>query len=240
MPDYGFNYNLSPQTKPTSLADMLNMAGAAQNLQQNIQMNPLQLQQAQQAVSKGGIELEQAQRANAEQLALQKFLSNADNWQTNGRIDIDKLNSSIPSIAPLTGNKIINEFTTLGEAQTKNVKARNELTTTQRGIIAGPLSVMGRMGVNNPKVYIQELNHLKQIHKDQKDINDLIDVYINLYNQAAESPNVSQSAIRLAESLLTPSEQETKFAPSVQTVATGGEIKPVVVTPSVGGTTSKY
>lgn len=48
MPDYGFNYNLGPQTKPTSLADMLNMAGAAQNLQQSMQMNPLQLQEAQQ------------------------------------------------------------------------------------------------------------------------------------------------------------------------------------------------
>jgi len=48
MPDYGFNYNLGPQTKPTSLADMLNIAGAAQGLQQSMQMNPLQLQEAQQ------------------------------------------------------------------------------------------------------------------------------------------------------------------------------------------------
>jgi hypothetical protein len=48
MPDYSFNYNLGPQTKPTSIADMLNIAGAAQGLQQSMQMNPLQLQEAQQ------------------------------------------------------------------------------------------------------------------------------------------------------------------------------------------------
>ena len=50
MPDYGFNYNLGPQAKQSSLADMLNIAGSAQALQQNMQMNPLQVQQAQQAL----------------------------------------------------------------------------------------------------------------------------------------------------------------------------------------------
>lgn len=237
MADYGFNLNLGPQTKPTSLSDMLNMAGSAQALQQNMQMNPLQVQQAQQTVSKGGIELEQAQRANAEQKALQQFLSNPNNWQTNGRIDIDKLNSAIPSIAPLTGGEVINKFTTLGEAQTKGIEAKNKLSTTQRAIIAGPLAMLGRMGINDPKVYIQELNHLKAMHKDQKDINDLIDVEINLLSQSQEGPHISQSAIRGAQSLLSPAEQESKFAPSVQTVNTGSEIKPVVVTPSVSGST---
>lgn len=237
MADYGFNLNLGPQTKPTSLSDMLNMAGAAQSLQQNMQMNPLQLQQAQQTVSKGGIDLEQAQRTNAEQVALQKFLSNPNNWQTNGRIDIDKLNSAIPSIAPLTGGEVINKFTTLGEAQTKGIEARNKLGLTQRAIIAGPLAMLGRMGVNDPKVYIQELNHLKAMHKNEKDLHDLIDVEINLLSQAQEGPGISQSAIRGAQSLLGAAEQEAKFAPSVQTVNTGSEIKPVVVTPSVAGST---
>ena len=47
MPDYGFNYNLGPQTKPTSIADMLNMANAAQQFQQTQQLNPLLLRQQQ-------------------------------------------------------------------------------------------------------------------------------------------------------------------------------------------------
>lgn len=237
MADYGFNLNLGPQTKPTSLSDMLNMAGSAQALQQNMQMNPLQVQQAQQTVSKGGIELEQAQRANAEQKALQQFLSNPNNWQTNGRIDIDKLNSAIPSIAPLTGGEVINKFTTLGEAQTKGIEAKNKLSTTQRAIIAGPLAMLGRMGINDPKVYIQELNHLKAMHKDQKDINDLIDVEINLLSQAKEGPGISQSAIRGAQSLLNPSEQESQFSQKPGLVNTGGAIVPTVTTPSIAGST---
>lgn len=237
MADYGFNLNLGPQTKPTSLSDMLNMAGSAQALQQNMQMNPLQVQQAQQTVSKGGIELEQAQRANAEQKALQQFLSNPNNWQTNGRIDIDKLNSAIPSIAPLTGGEVINKFTTLGEAQTKGIEAKNKLSTTQRAIIAGPLAMLGRMGINDPKVYIQELNHLKAMHKDQKDINDLIDVEINLLSQSQEGPHISQSAIRGAQSLLNPSEQESQFSQKSGLINKGGSIVPTVTTPSIAGST---
>lgn len=49
MPDYGFNYQLGPQTKPMTLGDMLNLAAGAQSLQQSMQMNPLQLEQQRQA-----------------------------------------------------------------------------------------------------------------------------------------------------------------------------------------------
>ena len=150
MADYGFNLNLGPQAKQSSLADMLNVAGAAQNLQQNMQLQPLQLQEAQQrleqsrqmnplliqgqknVVGKGNIELEQSERANNEQKALQLFLANPENWQTDGRIDTFKLNKAVPAIAPLTGNKFIQDLTTLGEAQTKNTEALQGLSKSQR------------------------------------------------------------------------------------------------------------
>ncbi len=57
MADYGFNYNLGPQNKPTSLSDMLNLAAGAQQLQQAQQINPLQVQEAQQRVQSGNITL---------------------------------------------------------------------------------------------------------------------------------------------------------------------------------------
>jgi len=47
MPDYGFNLNLGPQTKPMTIADMLGIAQAAQQFQQTQQMNPLLLRQQQ-------------------------------------------------------------------------------------------------------------------------------------------------------------------------------------------------
>lgn len=52
MPDYGFNYNLGPQARQTSIADMLNFANAAQQFQQAQQINPLLLRQQQLATQK--------------------------------------------------------------------------------------------------------------------------------------------------------------------------------------------
>ena len=52
MPDYGFNYNLGPQSKQTNLADMLNFANSAQQFQQAQQINPLLLRQQQLATQK--------------------------------------------------------------------------------------------------------------------------------------------------------------------------------------------
>lgn len=237
MADYGFNYNLGLQNKPTSLSDMLNLAAGAQQLQQAQQINPLQVQEAQQRVQSGNITLGKSRQEEQERLAVQAFMQNPENYQTNGRIDINKLNSEIPKIAPLTGSKHIQELTTLGEAQTKGIEAKNKLSTTQRAIIAGPVAMLGRMGINDPRVYIQELNHLKAMHKDQKDINDLIDIEIDLLSKSKEGPHISQSAIRSAQSLLNPSEQESQFSQKSGLINKGGSIVPTVTTPSIAGST---
>ena len=69
MPDYGFNYNLGPQAKQTNLSDMLNMANSAQALQQNMQMNPLQVQQAQQLLRQQQLTTQKAEALNPQEIA---------------------------------------------------------------------------------------------------------------------------------------------------------------------------
>ena len=85
-----------------SLGDMINMARAGQAYQQAQQINPLEVQKSQQAVQKAGIELGQLQQADRERRDLQEFFANPNNFQTNGRIDIDKINKVVPTIAPYT------------------------------------------------------------------------------------------------------------------------------------------
>ena len=91
-----------PQTQ-TSLSDMINTARGAQAYQQSQQMNPLAVQRAtaetqtaQQGAATGAMELQKAQQANQERLKMMEFIKTPDNYQTNGRVDIDKLNKSIP------------------------------------------------------------------------------------------------------------------------------------------------
>lgn len=68
MPEYGFNYNLGPQTKPTSIADMLNIANSAQQFQQAQQLNPLQVQQAQQLLRQQQLATQKAETLVPEEI----------------------------------------------------------------------------------------------------------------------------------------------------------------------------
>jgi hypothetical protein len=68
MPEYGFNYNLGPQSKPTSIADMLNIANSAQQFQQAQQLNPLQVQQAQQLLRQQQLATQKAETLVPEEI----------------------------------------------------------------------------------------------------------------------------------------------------------------------------
>ena len=112
---------IGTQVKPMptmSLGDMMNLARGAQAYQQAEQMNPLLLQQQQQVTGTGQIALTLEQQKERERMAMQQFLAKPENYQTNGRIDIDKLNSVVPTLALLTGSDYVQKFTTLGTAQT--------------------------------------------------------------------------------------------------------------------------
>ena len=94
-----------PQT--TSLGDMINMA-------------------------RGGIALSKESQANKERLSVQEFMSNPDNFQTEGRIDLDKVNAAIPKIAPLTGRDIMKNLAEVSHAQTQANSAKQNLTQIGR------------------------------------------------------------------------------------------------------------
>lgn len=226
MADFSMNVNYAkPQT--TSLGDMVNMASGIQNFQQAQQMNPLALEKAQ-------IENQVLKQKNDERLRLQEFTSNPENWQTNGRIDMDKINKVIPQIAPLTGSDVISSLSQLHTSQTNATKAKNEMTQDMRKIIAGRLAVYGRMGVSDPKIIMNEMDRLKEEFPDSREVHSLIDAYKIPLSKTQAGPHVTRDLIAQSQSLLTPSEQES-LSPELSTVSTGAGIQPVVKTKSVGG-----
>lgn len=226
MADFSMNVNYA-KPQGSSLADMVNMASGIQNFQQAQQMNPLALEKAQ-------IENQVLRQKNEERLKLQEFTSNPDNWQTNGRIDMDKINKVIPTIAPLTGSDVISSLSQLHTSQTNATKAKNEMTQDMRKIIAGRLAVYGRMGVSDPKIIMNEMDRLKEEFPDSREVHNLIDAYKIPLSKTQAGPHVTRDLIAQSQSLLTPSEQES-LSPELSTVSTGAGIQPVVKTKSVGG-----
>lgn len=224
MADFSMNVNYAkPQT--TSLGDMVNMASGIQNFQQAQQMNPLALEKAQ-------IENQVLKQKNDERLRLQEFTSNPDNWQTNGRIDMDKLNSVIPKIAPLTGPDVISSFSGLHKSQTDATKAKNAMTQDMRQIVGGRLGILGRMGIDDPQAVIRELDQLKKENPDSREVHDLIEAYKYPLTKASRGPNIVKDLIAQEQSLLSPAQKETAFSPSISTTAQG---QTVTTQPSVGG-----
>jgi len=224
MADFSMNVNYAkPQT--TSLGDMVGLAGGIQNFQQAQQMNPLALEKAQ-------IENQVLKQKNDERLKLQDFTSNPDNWQTNGRIDMDKLNSVIPRIAPLTGADVISSFSGLHKSQTDATKAKNAMTQDMRQIVGGRLGILGRMGIDDPQTVIGELDRLKKENPDSREVHDLIEAYKIPLSRASRGPNVVKDLIAQEQSLLSPAQKESSLTPSISTTAQG---QTILTQPSVAG-----
>jgi hypothetical protein len=214
-----------------SLGDMLNLARGAQAYQQEQQMNPLALQKAGQEARTGQINLGVAEQTDVERKNIQTFMSNPDNWQTNGKVDLEKLNSQVTKIAPLTGAQQIEKLTTLAKGQTESREASQKLTQGQRAIIAGPIGVMGRAGVQEPNAYIKELDFLKEQNPENATLHQLIEAQKKLIGQAKAGPEVADAAIKVSQSLLTPTEARSAFAP---TSAVTGAGQVVTTKPSIG------
>lgn len=231
------DFNIQPigtQIKPVpgmSIADMINVARGAQAYQQAEQVNPLALQQQQQATRTGQIALGVEEQKDKERRNMQMFFSDPNNFQTDGRIDLDKINAAVPSIAPLTGAEYINKYTTLGQAQTQAISAKQNLTQDQRNMIASRFAILGRMGVQDKNAYIAEMDLLKKENPDNKDLARLIDAYKVTWNEIPSGPQLPGIAIAGAQTLLTPAQQQT-LAPSISVTPAG---QTVTTQPSVGG-----
>jgi hypothetical protein len=230
---------VATQIKPvqgSSLGDMINMARGAQQYQQAAQINPLELQQKEQATRTGEIALSVEEQKNLERQNMQTFFSDPNNFQTDGRIDINKINAQVPKIAPLTGPDYVSKITTLSTAQTEALKAKQNLTQDQRQLVSSTLGLLGRAGVNNPQVAIKELRMLSDQNPDNVDLKNLIEKsYVPIFSDMKPGANVADSLIKAGQAILTPTQQQTAFAPQVGTLNTGEQIFPTVTTPGVGG-----
>ena len=223
MATFPMNINY-PQPQQTSLGDMVNLASGIQNFQQTQQLNPLALEKAQ-------IENQVLKQKNDERLKLQEFTSNPANWQTNGRIDMDKINAVIPRIAPLTGADVISSLSGLHKSQTEAASAKQALTQTERTIIGNTDHSLGLMGVNDPKQIIKVYQGLIKNNPDNPSLERMINSRIDLLSKADAGPNITKDLLAESASLLSIPQQRQEFAPKVGLTNTGSQLKETITMP---------
>jgi len=226
---------LGTEVKPvpqTSLSDMLNIARGAQQYQQAQQINPLELQAKQQATRTGEIQLGVTEQANKERLLQMKFLQDPKNWQDdNGNVSIPKLNEA-SYLFPQTFPEFSSKLTTLGTAQTEGLKAKQNLTQDKKALISSFLGAAGRFGVDDPAVVNRELQNFLATNPNDQEMKNLVEkAYVPMFSQMQKGPQVTDALIKASQAIMTPTQQQTTFAPTIATTAEG---KTVTTTPGVG------
>lgn len=223
MADFSMNVNYAkPQT--SSLGDMVNMASGIQQFQQAQQMNPLALEKAQ-------IENQVLRQKNDERVKLQEFTSNPENWQTNGRIDMDKINKVIPTIAPLTGSDVINSLSQLHKNQTEASKAKQELTQSQRTIIGNVDNALGMAGINDPQIVAKTYKGLIASNPDNPEMHRLLNARIDMLTNAKAGPHISKDLLLESASMLPTLEQRQLFGQKASMTPMGGRAYETVTSP---------
>jgi hypothetical protein len=219
-----FNVDLSPKNQPTSLADLL-----------KLQMYSYQGDVAQQEAAK-------AKAVGAELPIVQSFFKDTKNWQNDqGEIDVDKINSALPVLAPLTGEGYAAKYNTLAKNNTEAKDAKLSFDQKERGVVAAVQSALGYAGVTDPRVYIDKFNNLKSQFPDSKNIHRYADAAISNLQIGAQAnggkpnPDLPKNAIQAANEMLSLADQQSRFSPTATTNTIGGQTVGVVTKPSVAG-----
>ena len=238
MPDYNFApINVTPPPQ-TSLGDMMNIARGAQAYQQAQEINPLLQQKAQQELQKGNIDLQQAQRINEENIAKKQFFSDPNNFlNEDGKIDLHKINETLPKIAPLTAGDEITKYSTLYKNQSDAETAKRALTKDKKNVFGSALGSLGHAGIQDPNVYQSTIKRIANHYSEDKEVQRLANSYISTLGYLKPGTHVSEAAIKLEQELLNPSEIQEKLAPEAGSMDVGGQIIGTVKTKGAGGTT---
>jgi hypothetical protein len=242
MADFFTGYS-NAVPKQTSLSDMVDMASGIQKYQQAQQLNPIQLERAkselqtsQQTAGKGKIELSLSQQANQERLNIQNAVAkNPQIFQTNGRFDPNKLMEQLPILAPMTHTDYIDKYNKALETTSKAEGSVLKLSQDRKQDIGQMMSSLGYAGVTDPNVVIKQLDNLANINKKDTSYVDSINSFKDVIKQHKEGPAVTQSLLTIGASLMSPSEQQTAFAPEAGTQDVGGTIKEIIKKKSVLG-----
>lgn len=211
-----FTADLNPKSNAMSLGDMMKMG---------LYSSETRIANAEAA---------RAEQSNKEMPIVMQFMKDPANWQTDGKIDLDKA-AVLPTIAPYTGAQHYEKLVTLAKNKTEADDAATNLDTKQRGIIASVGETLGYAGVQDPKQYIQAYQNLKQLYPNNPHIAKLADAYSNMISMVQPGPHVAQAAIKSSVDLLAPQAKHEMFAPKAGINQIGGASRATVTQPSVLG-----
>ena len=212
-----FTADLNPKQNSMSLGDMMKMG----------------LYSAEASIAR--VQASQAQQELKELQPVRAFMSNPENYSTDGKLDPDKAAPALMAIAPLTGPKHLEKLQTLATNQTAIANAKMNLTTKERQVFAQVDGALGQAKETDPNAYINAYKTLAAQYPNNPDIAKLAEAKISNVKLAGQGDHQWQQAQRSANTMMTVPESQAAFAPKATTAKIGGADVPVISQPSIEG-----
>jgi len=209
-----FTTDLNPKSNYMSLGDMMKMGlyGAETQIAQR---------EAQMA------------HAKAKELPLvQSFLSGPDSKDENGQYDLDKVNTVLPTIAPISGPDYASKINGLVKNHTEATKAKMDLSNTARGVMGSFYGAHAAAGTQDPEEVKKGMIHLAEQMPELKPY--IAPALRNLENVPAGQA-FNKALYQARNEFMSTPQQIEAFAPKAGMSKIGGADVPIVTRPSVMG-----
>ena len=219
MPE--FNVDLTPKNQPTSLADLL-----------KLQAYSYQGDVAQQQAA-------QAKQAGIEREIFQGFMKDGKWKNENGDIDLDVVNSTLPSLMPLTGHEYAAKLNQLSKNTVEARDAQLNFDQKERTVVASVFGSLGNAGIQDPKIYMSALTNLKDQFPNSKNIHRYVDSAISNLKLGSDpnkpNPELPKNALLKSNEMLSLEKQYEMAAPKATITKVGGQDVVITTTPSFYG-----
>jgi hypothetical protein len=163
---------------------------------------------------------------------VQGFMSSPDNKDANGNWDLDKVNTILPTIAPITGPDFAQKITQGVKNHTEATEAKMKLSNTARGYMASLYGSYAQSGTQDPKEVAMGMANLAERMPELK---PYIEPALRSLQNVPPGPKFTEGLYKARDEFMTPVEQITAFGPKAKMANIGGADRVVVEQPSIRG-----
>ena len=162
----------------------------------------------------------------------QAFIAGNDGKDADGNWDLGKVNTILPTIAPITGPDFAKKITEGVKNHTEATKAKMELSNTARGYMASLYGSYAQAGTQDPK---EVATGMIRLGERMPELMPYIQPALRNLQNVPAGPALQKTLYQARDEFMTPVEQITAFAPKATTAKIGGADVPVISQPSIEG-----
>ena len=162
----------------------------------------------------------------------QAFIASGDGKDADGNWDLGKVNTILPTIAPITGPDFAKKITEGVKNHTEATKAKMELSNTARGYMASLYGSYAQAGTQDPK---EVATGMMRLGERMPELMPYIQPALRNLENVPAGPNFQKTLYQARDEFMTPVEQIAAFAPKAKIASIGGADRVVVEQPSFRG-----